>query len=264
LKSFPADFVYWERLKKENSFCMKKILLFSLFLIIMLNTNGKRPLILVITGGHGYDSTAFFSMFNALDGIRYDHLVQPKANQAIANGKVKKYDVLVFYDMWQSVSESEKQGYYRLLESGKSMLFLHHALVSYQEWPEFEKIRGGKYLEKAPNEVKPASELSTYRHDVWVEVKIVNPEHPVTSSFRDFSLFDEVYGNYRIEKGVIPLLATNHPESTSLIGWENRYANSAIIYLQPGHDSHSFNNENYRKLLTQAIVYLSEKSGKSR
>jgi len=238
---------------------MKNVLILVPFFILSLVASARRPVVLIITGGHSYDTTAFFNMFSRMHGIKYDKIMQPQANQAISEGKTMKYDVLVFYDMWQSISESEKQGYLLLCKSGKPMIFMHHALVSYQEWPEFEEIRGGKYFENTKNVHYKASELSTYRHDVWVDYRIENPDHPVSRGLEDFRLFDEVYGNYRVNKNSKPLLTTNHSESSRVVAWENRYMNSTILFIQPGHDSHAFSDQNFSRLMRQAIFYLAGK-----
>ena len=83
-------------------------------------------------------------------GVEYEHFIQPEANRNIANGKADDFDLLVFYDMWQQISDSEKQAYLNLTLKGKPMLFLHHSIVSYQNWPQFEQIVGGRYVLEAP------------------------------------------------------------------------------------------------------------------
>ena len=237
---------------------MKRIfLLVQLFLAaILLEAQSSKILnVMVVTGGHSYDTIQFFRMFDSLEGVTYTHYAQPKANEAIANGEAEKYNVLVFYDMWQNISETEKDAYQKLTREGKPFLFLHHTLVSYQKWPEFEKMLGGKYIEKSPD--VPVNEQSTYEHDVWVIIQTAQ-NHPVTKKFNQLRFFDEVYGNFRVSDNVVPLLKTTHPKSAPLIGWENTYNSSKIMYLQPGHDSRTFETEDYRKLLTQAIHYLAQ------
>ena len=237
---------------------MKKfyIILQLLFVALLTNAQAQEPInIMVVTGGHAFDTVQFFQMFDALDGINYTHFAQPLANQAIANGEAERFDVLVFYDMWQNISESEKYSYLKLTKEGKPFLFLHHSLVSYQDWPVFEKMIGGKYIEKSPD--IPIEQQSTYEHDVWVYIRTAK-NHPVTKMFNDLRFFDEVYGNFRVSDDVIPLLKTTHPKSTPLIGWENTFNSSKIMYLQPGHDSRTFEAEDYRKLLTRAIQYLAQ------
>lgn len=213
---------------------------------------------MLVTGGHSYDTIQFFQLFDSLDNIEYQHVAQPEANKMLTDDKWKAFDVLVFYDMWQNISDNEKQAYIEITQHGKPMLFLHHSLVSYQHWPEFEKIVGGKYVERSPN--IPDKEQSTYKHDVWVDVEIVNSEHPATAGFNNFRLFDEVYGNFRVSDEVQALLKTSHPESTETIGWENKYNASTIIYLQPGHDYHAYQSDEYRKLISQTIQYLAQKN----
>src|SRR4051812_19807579 len=106
----------------------------------------KKIKVLIITGGHGFKHEPFYEVFNAISSITYDTLVQPQANAFIASGDVKKYDVLVFYDMvLDSITTAQQEGYISLLKKGTSMIFLHHSLVSYQHWPEFIQIVGGQY-----------------------------------------------------------------------------------------------------------------------
>lgn len=226
-----------------------------LFCFIM---NARPVNVMLVTGGHSYDTLQFFQLFDSLDDVEYEHFVQPEANKAIAGGKARDFDVLMFYDMWQEISGKEKEAYINLTKQGKPLLFLHHALVSYQNWPEFEKLLGGKYIERSPE--IPEEEQSTYRHDVWVDIEVVDNQHPVTKGFQDFRLFDEVYGNFRVLPEVTPLLKTSHAESSPVIGWENKYNASTIVYLQPGHDSNAFNSPLFRKIISQAIHYLSQAS----
>jgi uncharacterized protein len=235
---------------------MKVVQLLILILLTLNSVHAQNHSVLIIAGGHSYDTLSFSSMFDQMEGLNYDFMLQPEANRYLASLDILPYSLLIFYDMWNPISEEEKSAYLRFTEKGTPMLFLHHALVSYQEWPEFEKIIGGKYIQTFKNETRAKSELSTYKHDVWIDVEVVDPAHPVTFEMENFRLFDEVYGNYRVGEKVTPLLKTNHPESTPVIAWENSYNNSKIIYIQPGHDKNAYNDKNYRKLIYQAIKYL--------
>ena len=233
---------------------MKLILTCTLCLGMFFNLHAQPVKIMLVTGGHSYDTLQFFQMFDALEEVEYEHYLQPSANRAIADGQAEKFDVLVFYDMWQPVSDEEKQAYLDLTRKGKPFLFLHHALVSYQQWNDFEDIIGGKYIER--NQDIPSDQLSTYRHDIWVDVEVADPDHDATREMKNFRIFDEVYGNYKVSSKVKPLLKTNHPESSPVIGWENRYNSSVIIFLQPGHDKNAYESEDYRKLISQSVKYL--------
>lgn len=235
---------------------MKRICLLLAFSFSLTFIQAQPIKIMVVTGGHSYDTLQFFEMFEALTGIEYEHFQQPKANQKLVKDNAEDFDVLVFYDMWKSISDAEKSAYLKLASEGKPFLFLHHSIASYQDWPEFEKILGGKYIEKGRG--VPVEDQSTYEHDVWVYSKVENVT-PVTKGFNELRFFDEVYGNVRISDDVVPLLKTRHPQSSEIIAWETKYNNSKIVYLQPGHDYRTYESEDYRKLLLQAIKYLAGK-----
>lgn len=232
---------------------MKNLFLTFVLFLLVLNLNAQAVKVMLVTGGHSYDTVQFAQMFDSLDGINYKHFVQPNANREIEKGTAAKFDVLVFYDMWQEISEKEKKAYLELTKTGKPFLFLHHSIASYQSWPEFEQLLGGKYVEK--NDDLPESDFSNYEHDVWVYSN-VEQNHPVTSGFTELRFFDEIYGNVKMSDKVITLLKTNHPKSMKVIAWENSFNLSKIVYLQPGHDYRTYETEEYRKLLLQAIKYL--------
>jgi len=232
---------------------MKRHLLVFFFLISGFIVNAQAVKIMLVTGGHSFDTLQFFELFDALENVEYEHFQQPEANAKLVKDLASSFDVLVFYDMWKTISKAEKDAYKKLTEQGMPFLFLHHSLASYQNWLEFEKIIGGKYFEKGRK--VPEELWSTYEHDVWVYSK-VETYTPVTKGLRDLRFFDEVYGNVRISDDVIPLLKTRHPKSMEIIAWENRYNKSKIVYLQPGHDRRTYSEPDYKKLILQAINYL--------
>lgn len=232
---------------------MKRILLLILFVISVNVSNSQTIKVMLITGGHAFDTLEFFQMFDEIEGIEYEHFAQPQANNEIVKGTADNFDVVVFYDMWKEISQTEKTAYLNLTKEGKPFLFLHHSLVSYQKWNEFEKIVGGKFIQegkKVPEEL-----VSTYDHDVWVYCN-VERYTPITSGFRDLRFFDEVYGNVQVSDDIKPLLRTRHPKSMDFVAWQNVYNKSNVVYIQPGHDKRTYESEDYRKLLLQAIKYL--------
>lgn len=214
----------------------------------------KKYHFLLVTGGHGFKEVPFYNMIDSLGNFSYDKLVQPKANELIASPQIDKYDALVFYDMNDSITPSQQQAYLQALQKGKAMIFLHHALVSYQGWDEFQRIIGGRYYAKA-TVINSDTLKSSYEHDVVIPVKIENRKHPVTKGLADFEIYDEVYGNFGIQPTIRPLLSTTHPGSSKYIAWINPYGNSDILFIQLGHGPEAFGNSNYRKLLAQGIEW---------
>jgi uncharacterized protein len=182
-----------------------------------------------------------------------DTIRQPMANESLLSDTIELYDVIVFYDMWQEISYDEKEAFLELTKMGTGLVFLHHSLVSYQMWPEFTQIRGGKYYERGYN--YPPGRFSGYKHDIVMEVKVLEPAHPVTKGLSDFKIHDEGYSNIGINEDVTPLLSTSHPDCSNIIGWAHEYNNSKIVYILLGHDNNAWSNDNFLILLKNAITW---------
>jgi len=231
-----------------------------LTLLILMFSCGQeklsKPHVLLITGGHNFDTVEFFRLFETFAGFEIDTLSQPAANQLIGSGEAERYDIFVFYDYWQTISDEEKEGYLQLTKQGKGFLFLHHSLVSYLAWEEFSKIRGGKY----PISIPPDSiNDGKYMHDIDLLIKIQDTGHSITADMKDFWIHDEGYSNTQVHDGVTPLLKTSHPNCAELFAWTNRYNNSKIVYLMGGHDKLAYENENYQTLVRNSMTYLADK-----
>lgn len=218
-------------------------------LLLFAGCRPNQPIrVLVVSGGHAYDTVHFMQMWASMPELTIDTLIQPAANQLYTQEAIQAYDVLVFYDMYQAIAEDEKSAFLSLLEQGTGVLFLHHSLASYQTWPEYPKILGGHYVEGH----------SGYLHDQDIGVIVTDPDHPVTRNLDSFIIHDEIYFDVRMEDGVQPLLTTTHPGSMKLLGWTHRYGRSGVVYLQPGHDNNAFSNPAYRQLILQAIRFLAK------
>ena len=233
-----------------------RFLLFFAILFVSFNVSGSKLRIIIVTGGHDFDREPFFQMFDSFTNLTWIEYVHPEALAKLGNVDLATFDAVVFYDMPKTITEIEKASYYRLLQAGKGLVFLHHSICAYQDWPEYESIVGGKYYEKKKNERFGAS---SYQHDVDFYVQIVHPTHPVVKGIDEFVLSDEVYGNLEVIPEIYPLLSTDHPKSNILIGWTLTKDKSKIVYIQPGHDKKSWENENYRRLVKQSIQFVAKK-----
>jgi type 1 glutamine amidotransferase len=134
---------------------------------------------------------------------------------------------------------------------------MHHALVSYQGWPEFERIIGGTYPEPQDKKGKVTPELG-YEHDIQVPVTIVARNHPVTAGLSDFTIHDEIYWGFRTRPDVTPLITTTHPKSGKPLAWARTQGQSRVVYLQLGHGPEAFENPNYRRLVAQSIRWTAQ------
>ncbi|MDH7501611.1 MAG: ThuA domain-containing protein [Verrucomicrobiota bacterium] len=209
--------------------------------------------VLVITGGHDYETNLFYRMFDGFSGMTYQAAAHPKAHDWLKSDKAAQYDVIVLYDMWQEISDTAKDDFVNRLKQGKGLVVLHHALASYQAWPEYEKIIGGKYYLQKTVVAGIEKPMSTYLHDVTFKVKVLDKTHPVTRGVSDFEIHDETYNLFDVSPNVVRLLGTDAPTSGKVIGWANSYEGAKVVYLQLGHDHLAWENPAFQKLLSQAI-----------
>jgi type 1 glutamine amidotransferase len=162
--------------------------------------------------------------------------------------------------MWQTITEEQANTLSDCIRRGKPLVALHHSICAFDDWPEYTNIIGGKYFHKPATIEGKDYPASSYIHDLHFKVRIVNHDNPVTKGLTDFEIFDETYKGFYVEDGVTPLLTTDEPSSTPIIGWSKKYGNARVVTLQSGHDVATFENPNYRRLLRQAIEWVYQES----
>ena len=242
---------------------MKRKLFFLLFLFIpfsafpVTNKPAHPIRVLIITGGHDFKVEQFKQMFDSFGKeIQYEIAELPSAYDKFLPWNRDQYDILVFYHMWQDINEEQAKNLSECISQGKPLVVLHHSICAYDDWPEYLNITGGKYFHKKTVLKGKEYPECSYIHDMHFKVKIVDSENPVTKGLTDFEIFDETYKGFYVDEGVTPLLTTEEPSSTPLIGWSKTYGKARVVTLQSGHDVATFENPNFRKLLKQAIEWV--------
>lgn len=224
-----------------------------------VSPSGADTRVLIVTGGHGFDEAGFFQMFQKMPGISFEHAAFGQgAEEKLTPAGSRDYDAIVFYDMQQN-KEPHWKGMLELLKQGKGMVFLHHALWSYDgTWGEYRHILGGRASSK--EKVVPGpSPTSTYKDDVHFRVHIANKSDPVTRGLQDFDIVDENYNYYWVDPKVHVLLTTDVPTSERIIGWSHKYERSRIVYIELGHGPTAYENKNYSTLVRQAVLWVAGK-----
>ena len=238
----------------KNKLTLSIILLAISCSLSAIKPSPKPIRILVITGGHDYKKEQFNQMLSSLGPtITYQVAELPGAFEMFLPENRSKYDVLVFYHMWQKITEEQAKVVAECIGDGKPVVALHHSICAFDDWPEYWNIIGGKYFHKPTTFKGKDYAPCSYIHDLHFTVKVSAQKHPVTRGLKDFPIFDETYKGYYVEEGVTPLLTTDEPSSTPVIGWAKKYGKARIVVLQSGHDVPTFENPDFRKLLKQAV-----------
>ncbi|MGK2287127.1 ThuA domain-containing protein [Pedomonas sp. V897] len=242
--------------------------------------------VLVLTKGHPFEREPFAALIEAVlpEGWTWTLAEHPAAAGLLDPERAAPFDVILFYDMPGLLFRPGepplhveppaclKAGFAALLEQGKPLLFLHHALAGWPAWPEYRQAIGGHF----------DYGRSGYRHGVRHFVRVV-ADHPVTAGLGEgFWIEDELYlvevdeadkqpllrsdhrferdGFYAADLAVRGKMFSNegweHPPGSNLIGWTRQAGNSPVVYLQCGDGPSAYENEGFRRLLANAICWL--------
>jgi type 1 glutamine amidotransferase len=261
--------------------------------------SGRRD-VLLVTKGHPFEREPFFEIFDELDGVDWTHVEQPAAQALFSVEQAARFDAFVLYDMpgitfhgdraptFSRPDASYRERFLELLEAGHGFVFLHHAIAGWPAWDGYADIIGGRFLYLPATLRGRACQDSGYRHDVRHEIQVV-ADHPVTAGLpQRFSLTDELYLYEVFEDDVEPLLVSGHSfvsdnfysaakvvlegqmysnegwehePGSSLIGWARRHGASRIVYLQCGDGPGAYADPNVRRLIRNAILWVSERAG---
>ena len=214
-------------------------------------------------GGHDYQEKEFNEMLSSLgETFSYQIAELPGAYEMFSPENRTRYDVLVFYHMWQEITDEQAEILAECIRKGKPLVCLHHSICAFDDWPEYPNIIGGKYFHKPTVINGREYPACSYVHDVRFTVRIADKGHAVTAGINDFEILDETYKGFYVEPGVMPLLATDEPSSNPVIGWAKIYGKARIVTFQSGHDSAAFENPGFRKLLRQSLEWACNSENK--
>jgi type 1 glutamine amidotransferase/uncharacterized protein YggU (UPF0235/DUF167 family) len=204
----------------------------------------KKINIIVITGGKVYSTPDdLMKVFDTPDFIATP-LRQSVGGEAFENIDNWKYDVIVFYNAYQMITDKQQQNLLKLTDKGVGIAVLHHANLAYREWTEYARIIG------------MALEVSGTKQNVRYRVHVADPKHPITQGIQDFELTDETFSGFRTDPLNHVLLTTSEPSSSKIIGWTRMYRNSRVFYSQSGHDNAAFSNPAYKAIVQRAVRWV--------
>ena len=251
--------------------------------------------VLAMTGGHRVDLDAFTGMLAGICAERgwvFAHAAQPAAQRWLGPEHRGTFGAILCYDLpgldlrRGSVprpvppAPADARRLAELLIAGQGFVFLHHALAGWPAWPGWAEVLGGRY-HYAPAELRGRRwPDSGFRYASYT-ARVADPGHPVCTGVADFALSDELYCCPVFAGDVTPLLRAQappgpfretyhevlgtprpgppwrHPAASDLIGWAKAAGRSPVVYLQPGDGPDTLGNAAYRRLVGNALEWVS-------
>lgn len=263
---------------------------------------GETLNVLVVAKGHPYLRDPFMAIFDEMPGVSTSLVEQPAAQALMNPAGADRFDAIVLYDMpGLDFRASERPAlvppdpafqndFLAMLDRGIGLVALHHAIAGWPAWPDYAELLGGRFLYKRGLLRGRQCEDSGYRHDITHQVSACVSRHPVLDGVAlPFTLTDELYLSEVFEDSVEPLLRSDyrfrrdnfysaaqavsgrmfsnegwtHADGSNLVGWTKRARNSPLVYLQPGDGPATYANENYRRLIGNALRWVVSDTAKA-
>ncbi len=214
-----------------------------------------KPSVAIVTGGHPYDVPGFYTLFRSLpDANCYIQHTEDFVSDA---GKVREdYDVVLFYNMPAGEPPTKAPGYEgrvrkafrRLGKTGQGIFLLHHAILTYRDWPFWSEMVG-----------IPDREIESYHHDEKLAIQIEDLDHPITQGLPAWDMIDETYVMAEPDAASRVLLTVNHPKSTRAIAWTRSFGGARVFCLQSGHDNQTYTDRYFREVVRRGIQWCAGK-----
>jgi len=216
----------------------------------------KRLRVLVVTGGHSFDQAPFEGMFKEEASLECVFLALQDESEVFEDISNWSYDVLVLYNMTQEIPAQRRRHFLDLLEQGLGLVVLHHGMAAFNEWPEYRKIIGAAYRLTDTEEEGVLYRKTQWKIGVEMPMHVEDPSHPIIAGVQDFAILDETYKGYDLEPDNQLLLSCGEPRSQHEVAWARRYGNAKVCTIQPGHGPTVFSDENYRRMVIQALRWV--------
>ena len=224
----------------------------------------NRKNILVICGDYWHPAEIIREGFASLENEYRHFIFMEDPEKSLTEEVLSQYQVVVNCrsdntnvktgELWFSGEAASAPKLLRgFVEAGGNFLVIH-AGCSFSE-----KLLPEKETNEAVKEYIDLAGCRFLRHPPQcdVEVSVVNPEHPVMRDVEDFTADDEHYLLEMTAEFYSPLFETSSEEGgQGMIGGYTRMVGSGrVIVMTPGHTRDVWENEQFRRMLSNALNY---------
>ena len=142
-------------------------------------------------------------------------------------------------------SDAARAGLLRHLEAGRPLLVLHVSATAFPDWPEWEAVMGGRWVEG-----------TTFHPEKTVVAVRADPGHPIATGLPDFVAQDEAYTALRVGVQVTVLAHHDLDGAAHPLAWAHRFGTAPVVYLALGHDAGAYDAPGTRELVRRSAQWL--------
>lgn len=201
-----------------------------------------KGLLLVNEDAHGYHDIKGLGaiMVESLAAGADIEMVMTDDFAVLESDELTRYDLCVSYTFEGKLTAKQEEGLLSFVKSGRGFVGIHTATVSFLENEGYIDMLGGKFKDHA-----------SYGE---FAVVIKEKDHPITAGVADFSTTDELYATYHGED-IHTLATARGQEKDEPMVWTKPYGKGRVCYIALGHDAAGVRNENFLKLLLNAVQW---------
>ncbi|MBN2350023.1 MAG: ThuA domain-containing protein [Bacteroidales bacterium] len=250
----------------------KCITFIFIFLLSVMSINAKdnnkniNVLVYYNTAGYWHESTPEgVKTFVLLGNQNQWNVTSTEDSTLFTDAFLNRFDVIVFLETGLTIfDDMQKAAVQRFVRGGKGLITVHTGTYTEMEWPWWVNAVGGKFLGHPPEQkgkliIEDNTHISTLHlteptwetTDEWYSFD----RNPRDSAHVLISIDENSY-NVDDDKwfpGVNQRMG-DHP-----IVWYREYENGRIYQTALGHSEKMFQDPNYQKLLTGAILWAAGK-----
>lgn len=156
--------------------------------------------------------------------------------------RLRPFDFIIDYiDGWNRCGNCDAAGeLLSYVAQGGALLSLHNGIIK-RSSPEMEQMVGGAFTGH------PQHEVLTYS---------VKTAHPVSQGLESFSMDEEPY-QFTLDPlaNLTLLLEYTYRGQQYPAAWLRAFGKGKVVYLSPGHNAASFQNEGFRALLLRSAAW---------
>jgi uncharacterized protein len=173
----------------------------------------------------------------AKEGINFTYSNDP----ADLNDKeLAKYDAVMIYANHDSITNEQERALVSFVESGHGFLPIHCASFCFQNSPAYINLVGGQFQ---------SHDTATF------SAKIINRQHPVTDSLKEFSSWDETYVHHKLSDDRTVLMVREQNGRTEPWTWVREQGKGRVFYTASGHDEKTWTNPEFINMIREGLLW---------